>query len=660
MDLKRLANAIRILTMDAVEQAQSGHPGMPLGMADVATVLYSKFLRFNPEDPFWPDRDRFVLSAGHGSLLLYSLLYLTGYKEMTLDQIKRFRQFGACTAGHPEYGLCPGIETTTGPLGQGLANAVGMAVAERDLRARFGEGVVNHKTYVIVGDGCLMEGISQEAISFAGHQRLNHLVVLFDDNAITIDGPTSLSTSENHLERFEACGWATKAINGHDRAQIEQALAEAQSTDRPFFIACKTIIGYGAPTKAGTCDAHGSPFGAEEVAAARRQLGWEDALPFDSPALLLDTWRHIGQNGLPAYDAWHRRLKALPADQKTLFETMQDGMLPPTLEESLALFCEKIADTKPKMATRKSSEKVIELLVPAVPSLLGGSADLTGSNNTKAPAMGALTPVTPKGNYIYYGVREHGMAAMMNGVALHKGFIPYGGTFLVFTDYCRPAIRLSALMRQRVLYVMTHDSIGLGEDGPTHQPIEHLWSLRMIPNLNVFRPADTIETAECWHLALMSQETPSILALTRQVLPTVRWASRENLCAKGGYVFVEEEKAEVTLIATGSELSLALDTRATLETYGVKVRIVSMPCTRLFDLQPAAYKESVLGKKGMRVSIEAGHPLGWRSYVGDQGLTFGIETFGESAPAAQVYEHFGLTSAVISEKIRRHLEKRST
>jgi transketolase len=656
MELKKLAHAIRILSMDAVEKAQSGHPGMPMGMADVATILFAKFVKFNPQDPYWPDRDRFVLSAGHGSMLLYSLLYLTGYKEMTLEEIKDFRQLGARTAGHPEYGLCPGIETTTGPLGQGLANAVGMALAERNLRAQFGASVTNHKTYVIVGDGCLMEGISQEAISFAGHQKLNHLVVLFDDNAITIDGPTSLSTSENHLERFKACGWATKAIDGHDHGQIECALQEAQSADRPFLIACKTTIGYGAPTKAGTCEAHGAPLGVDEVAATRQRLGWNDSRPFEIPEEILQAWRQIGQRHLEEYKAWQQNLTALPNEKKKLFETMHQGDIPESARDALRNFCRKTAQEKPKMATRKSSEKVLEHLAACLPNLVGGSADLTGSNNTKTSTMKGVTSQEPKGNYIYYGIREHGMAAIMNGIALHKGFIPYGGTFLAFTDYCRPAIRLSALMKQRVIYVMTHDSIGLGEDGPTHQPIEHLWSLRMIPNLNVFRPADTIETAECWQLALESPEAPSILALTRQSLPTVREASAENLSAKGGYVLAEKEDAQVTLIATGSEVSLALETQTALETHNIMARVVSLPCTRLFDEQPEVYKEAVLGN-GLRVSIEAGHPWGWRSYVGDRGLTIGIDTFGESAPAAKVYEHFGLTSKAISEKIIQHLAK---
>ncbi|MFN7662388.1 MAG: transketolase [Alphaproteobacteria bacterium] len=656
MTLKDQANAIRILAMDAVEKAQSGHPGMPMGLADVATVLFSKFLKFNPQDPQWPDRDRFVLSAGHGSMLLYSLLYLTGYKKMTLEELKNFRQLGARTAGHPEYGLCPGIETTTGPLGQGLGNAVGMALAERGMRARFGKDIANHKTYVIVGDGCLMEGISQEVISFAGHQKLNNLIVLFDDNAITIDGPTSLSTSENHLKRFEACGWATKAIDGHDYEQIEKALSEAQSADRPVLIACKTIIGYGSPKKAGTSDAHGAPLGTEEIAETRKQLGWAEERSFEIPDDILRAWRQVGCRSAHVHKEWQTRFNKLSADQKRLFDSMHQGDISETLGAGLKDFYQKIAAEKPKIATRKSSEKVIEQLLQHIPNLWGGSADLTGSNNTKVPSMGSVTPENPGGQYIYYGIREHGMVAIMNGIALHGGFIPFGGTFLAFTDYCRPAIRLSALMKQRVIYVMTHDSIGLGEDGPTHQPIEHLWSLRLIPNLNVFRPADTIETAECWELALGSRETPSILALTRQNLPTVREVSSENLCSKGGYVLQENKAAVVTLIATGSEVSLALDTMALLKEKGVVARVVSMPCTRLFDQQPKAYQQAVLGQ-GLRVALEAGHPLGWRTYVGEQGLTLGIETFGESAPIHKLYDHFGLTAEKISKKIIHHLEK---
>lgn len=656
MTLKYQANAIRILAMDAVEKAQSGHPGMPMGMADVATVLFSKFLKFNPQDPQWPDRDRFVLSAGHGSMLLYSLLYLTGYEDMTLEELKNFRQLGARTAGHPEYGLCPGIETTTGPLGQGLGNAVGMALAERRMRARFGKDIVHHKTYVMVGDGCLMEGISQEVISFAGHQKLNNLIVLFDDNAITIDGPTSLSTSENHLKRFEACGWATKSIDGHDYDQIEQALTEAQSADRPVLIACKTIIGYGSPKKAGTSDAHGAPLGTEEIAETRKQLGWAEECSFEIPDDILRAWRQAGCRSADVHKEWQTRFNKLSADQKQLFDSMQQGDIPETLRAGLKDFYQKIAAEKPQMATRKSSEKVIEQLVQHIPNLWGGSADLTGSNNTKVPSMGPVTPDNPGGQYIYYGIREHGMAAIMNGIALHGGFIPFGGTFMAFTDYCRPAIRLSALMKQRVIYVMTHDSIGLGEDGPTHQPIEHLWSLRLIPNLNVFRPADTIETAECWELALGARETPSILALTRQNLPTVREASSENLCSKGGYVLQENTSAVVTLIASGSEVSLALDTMILLKEKGLVARVVSMPCTRLFDQQPKAYQQAVLGQ-GLRVALEAGHPLGWRTYVGDRGLTLGIETFGESAPIHKLYDHFGLTAEKISKKIIHHLEK---
>ena len=654
MKSKELANVIRVLTMDAVEQAQSGHPGMPMGMADVATVLFSKFLKFNPEDPSWPDRDRFVLSTGHGSMLLYSLLYLTGYKEMTLEELKNFRQLGAKTAGHPEYGMCPGIETTTGPLGQGLGNAVGMAFAERGLRARFGPDIVSHKTYVIVGDGCLMEGISQEVISFAGHQKLNNLVVLFDDNNITIDGPTSLSTSEDHLKRFQACGWITKTVDGHDNAQIEKALEEAQSADRPVLIACKTIIGYGSPSKEGTSGIHGAPLGAEEISQARQRLGWEEG-PFDIPEDLLKEWRLMGQKNVSNYQEWKDQFNSLGKDKKDLFERMHDGGLSDTAKDALRSFCQKISQEKPKIATRKSSEKVIGELAPYLPHFLGGSADLTGSNNTKSQDMKAVTNTCPEGAYVYYGIREHGMASIMNGISLHKGFTPYGGTFLVFTDYCRPAIRLSALMKQGVIYVMTHDSIGLGEDGPTHQPIEHLWSLRLIPNLNVLRPADTIETAECWKLALESRETPSVLALTRQSLPTLREVSEENLCAKGGYVLKETLDADVTLIATGSEVSLAVETQEVLKKKGINTRIVSMPCTRLFDNQSAAYKEKTLGSC-VRISIEAGHTMGWRPYVGDKGLSIGIDTFGESAPAPKLYEHFGLTSESMSQKIIQHLK----
>jgi transketolase len=636
---KDLANAIRALTIDAIEKSGSGHPGMPLGMADVATVLFSKFLKFDPRHPMWPDRDRFVLSAGHGSMLLYSLLYLTGYEDMTLDQIKRFRQLGSCTAGHPEYGHAGGIETSTGPLGQGLGNAVGMALAESALRARFGQEIVNHKTYTIVGDGCLMEGISSEAISFAGHLKLSNLIVLFDDNGITIDGSTSLATSENHLKRFEACNWNVREIDGHDMRAVEDALTWAQSSDKPVLIACKTVIGYGSPTKAGTANAHGSPLGAEDAKETKHRLGWT-AAPFEIPAPILEEWRAVGRRCHKEYEEWVSRAK-----DKAFWEG-QRAEVPKSISSALRRFSEEIAQTKPKVAARKSSEMVLEKIFPLFPELLGGSADLTGSNNTYIPSMKDISPLDMTGNYIHYGIREHAMGAIMNGIALHRGFVPYGGTFLVFSDYCRPSIRLSALMNQRVIYVMTHDSIGLGEDGPTHQPIEHLESLRVIPNLNVFRPADTIETAECWELALESVETPSILALSRQNLPTVRSASAENLCAKGGYVLKENPEAQLTFIATGSEVSLALETLDLLAKEGILCRVVSMPCTGLFDQQSSYYQESVLGKVP-RISMEAGVTVGWRKYVGDEGLSIGLSTFGMSAPGADVFAHFGFTPKAI-------------
>jgi transketolase len=642
---KDLANAIRALTIDAIERSGSGHPGMPLGMADVATVLFSKFLKFDPRYPLWPDRDRFILSAGHGSMLLYSLLYLTGYEDMTLDEIKGFRQLGSRTAGHPEYGHAGGIETSTGPLGQGLGNAVGMAFAESALRARFGRDIVNHKTYTIVGDGCLMEGISSEAISFAGHLKLSNLIVLFDDNGITIDGSTSLATSENHLKRFEACGWNVREIDGHNPQAIEEALTWAQSSDKPVLIACKTVIGYGSPTKAGTAEAHGAPLGPEEAKETKERLGWT-APPFEIPDPILEAWRAIGRRCYKEYQDWETRPK-----DKGFWES-QKAEMPESVRSSLKEFTKEISEKKPKIATRKSSEMVLEKIFPLFPELLGGSADLTGSNNTHVSSMKDITPLDMTGNYIHYGIREHAMGAIMNGIALHRGFVPYGGTFLVFSDYCRPAIRLSALMNQRVIYVMTHDSIGLGEDGPTHQPIEHLESLRVIPNLNVFRPADTIETAECWELALESLEYPSVLALSRQNLPTVRSSSVHNLCAQGGYVLQENTEAQLTLIATGSEVSLALETATLLAREDVSSRVVSMPCTRLFDLQSENYRESVLGKVP-RISIEAGITDGWRKYVGDKGLSIGLATFGLSAPGPDVFAYFGFTPAAIVEHLKK-------
>jgi transketolase len=632
-----MANAIRALSMDAVEKAASGHPGMPMGMADVATVLFSEFLKFDPKHPHWPDRDRFILSAGHGSMLQYALLYLTGYEDMTLDEIKRFRQLGAKTAGHPEFGHAAGIETTTGPLGQGLANSVGFALAERMLAARFGE-LVDHHTYVIAGDGCLMEGISQEAISLAGHLKLNRLIVLWDDNKISIDGPTSLTTSENQIERFKACGWAAYAVDGHDHDAIRRALITANGTDRPTMIACRTKIGYGAPSKEGSEKCHGSPLGKDEIAGARKNLGWSYG-EFDIPEYILTTWREVGARGAKAYGEWSKK----PHDEQ--FDRLMSGDLPDGWNEALTVLKKKLAETNPKEATRKSSENALNVLTGVILELVGGSADLTGSNNTKASNQKPVTSNNYGGSYIYYGVREHAMGAVMNGMALHGGFIPYGGTFLIFTDYMRPAIRLSALMQQRVIYVMTHDSIGLGEDGPTHQPVEHLASLRAIPNLNIFRPCDATETAECWALALTQKHTPSILSLTRQNLPALRTEYTEkNMCALGGYVLSDKKDAKVTLIATGSEVSIAIDAQKNLSEKGIAAKVVSLPCWELFDVQPEDYKESVLGTDTLKVAIEAASGFGWERYIGKDGIFIGMKGFGASAPAPDLYKHFGITA----------------
>ncbi len=642
-----MANAIRALSMDAVEKAASGHPGMPMGMADVATVLFSEFLKFNPKHPEWPDRDRFILSAGHGSMLQYALLYLTGYEDMTLDEIKRFRQLGAKTAGHPEFGHATGIETTTGPLGQGLANSVGFALAERMLAVRFAN-VVDHHTYVIAGDGCLMEGISQEAISLAGHLKLNKLIVLFDDNKISIDGPTSLTVSEDTIKRFESAGWFTQSIDGHDHDAIRAALKKAQASDKPSMIACRTTIAKGAPTKAGTSASHGSPLGKDEIAGARKNLGWQHG-EFEIPSSILDAWREVGARGGKAYAEWNKKLNAAGAHE---FERLMRHDLPEGWTQALNAYKKKLAETKPKEATRKSSENTLEVLTAAIPEMIGGSADLTGSNNTKTKAMKPVTAGDYSGSYIYYGVREHGMAAAMNGLALHGGFIPYGGTFLIFTDYARPAIRLSALMQQRVIYVMTHDSIGLGEDGPTHQPVEHLASLRAIPNLYVFRPADATETAECWALALSMKNAPSILSLTRQNLPALRTTyTEENLCAHGGYILSDAANAKVTLIATGSEVSIAIDAQKILAEKNIAARVVSLPCWELFDAQPKDYREAVLGKNTLKVAIEAASGFGWERYIDNDGIFIGMKGFGASAPAPDLYKHFGITAEAVVEQV---------
>jgi transketolase len=650
---KDLANTIRALAMDAVEKANSGHPGMPMGMADVATVLFTEFLKFDPKHPHWPDRDRFVLSAGHGSMLMYALLYLSGYEDMTLEDLKAFRQLGAKTAGHPEYGHANGIETTTGPLGQGLGNSVGMALAERMMQARFGTELVDHHTYVIAGDGCLMEGISQEAISLAGHLKLSKLIVLWDDNSISIDGPTNLSTSENMLLRFQASGWNTEAIDGHDDAAIRDALAKAQNSDKPVLIACKTTIAYGAPTKAGKNSSHGSALGAEEIKGTREKLGWNHA-PFEIPNAVLAAWRTAGARGSKAFEQWQaREAKA----GKPEFARTVSGELPEGWVQKFDEFKRALSEKKPNEATRKSSQEILELLNPLIPELIGGSADLTGSNNTKTKTLAPVSASDYSGRYIYWGVREHGMAAAMNGMALHGGFIPYGGTFLVFADYCRPSIRLAALMQQRVIFVMTHDSIGVGEDGPTHQPVEHLASLRAIPGLHVFRPCDATETAECWALSITSEHAPSLLCLTRQNLPTLRTEYvKENLCARGGYVISDAKDAVVTIIATGSEVSLAIEAQKQLAAKNVSARVVSLPCTSLFDAQSEAYKREVLGGNMLKVAVEAASSYGWERYIGTDGIFIGMRGFGASGPAPELYKHFGITAEHVVKAVKERLQ----
>ncbi len=648
---KDMANAIRALSMDAVQKANSGHPGMPMGMADVATVLFTEFLKFDAAAPDWPDRDRFVLSAGHGSMLLYSLLFLTGYPGMNIQEIENFRQLGSKTAGHPEYGHAPGIETTTGPLGQGIGNGVGMALAERLLNARHGDAVVDHKTYVVAGDGCLMEGISHEAISLAGHLKLSNLIVLFDDNQISIDGPTNLSVSDDQLKRFEASGWRTMKADGHDPAAIRKALADAQSSDKPVLIAFRTIIGYGAPTKQGTAGSHGSPLGPDEIAAARKQLGWEHP-PFMVPEDVLSSWRAAGSRGAEAHAAWEKRAAKLDEAARGRLGDPIDADAKAAITKAAAEIKAKYASEKPKLATRVSSQQVLEKLLPVTPGLMGGSADLTGSNGTKTALHKPVKPGSFVDNYIHYGVREHGMAATMNGMALHGGLVPYGGTFLVFTDYCRPSIRLSALMEQRVIYVMTHDSIGLGEDGPTHQPVEHLAALRAMPNLLVLRPADAIETAECWEIALAAAKSPSVLALTRQNLPTMRSAGDENLSAKGGYVLAGGKKRDVTLIATGSEVAIAMDAAKLLAADKIEAAVVSMPSFELFARQPKSYRDEVLGK-APRIGVEAAIEQGWDRWLGPDGVFIGMPGFGASAPIEKLYEHFGITAGKIAEAAKR-------
>ncbi len=652
-----LANAIRALSMDAVQAAKSGHPGLPMGAADIATVLFTQFIKLDPKKPNWPDRDRFILSAGHGSMLLYSCLHLLGYEDMTIEELKNFRQFGAKTAGHPEYGHATGIETTTGPLGQGLGNAVGMAIAERLLATRFGDEIVDHYTYVLCGDGDLMEGISHEAISLAGHLKLSKLIVLFDDNNISIDGPLDITESGDQLARFKAAGWNASRIDGHDPQAIASAITAAKLETGPSLIACKTIIGYGSPNKQGTSGIHGAPLGDEEIAAARKQLGW-DYEPFEIPSGIRDAWRLGGLKSAKASRSWKERLDGLDAETRAEFERCTRGDLPASFAGAIEAYKQELADNPPTIATRKSSQAALTVINAIVPETIAGSADLTGSNNTNTVDTLPITPDDFSGRFIHYGIREHAMAAAMNGMALHGGLIPYSGGFLIFADYCRPSIRLAALMNQRVIHVLTHDSIGLGEDGPTHQPVEHLASLRAIPNLNVFRPADATETAECWQLALESKDTPSVIALTRQDLKPARLDfSASNLCALGAYeIHSSNEEAAVTLFASGSEVELAIEAKAMLDKAGKPTRVVSVPCFELFAQQSDEYRQSVIGTAGVHIGIEAAIRMGWDEIIGSDAIFIGMKTFGASAPYKELYQHFGITAEAVVDAAISQLE----
>jgi len=645
-----LANCIRFLSIDAVQKANSGHPGMPMGMADVATVLFKNFLRFNPKNPDWLNRDRFVLSAGHGSMLLYSLLYLTGYKSISINNIKKFRQLNSICAGHPEYHPKTGIETTTGPLGQGISNAVGFAIAEEILKNKLGKDLINHKTYVLAGDGCLMEGISHEAMSLAGHLKLKNLVMLFDNNSISIDGPTNLAVSDNFKKRFEGYGWDYISINGHNEKEIFKALKKVQKAKKPTVISCKTKIGYGSPNKSGKASSHGSPLGVDEIKLVRKALNWKTK-PFDIPNKILNEWRKIGHRGEILEKKWNKVLKR----KKIKFNQ--------TLKNNYAAVFKKekenaIKDPK-SLATRKCSEMTLNALTKQKNNLIGGSADLAGSNNTKTKNHKIIKPGDFTGDYIHYGVREHAMSGVMNGIALHSNLIPYGGTFLIFSDYCKPSIRLSALMKKRVIYVMTHDSIGLGEDGPTHQPIEQLSGLRAIPNLNVFRPADRIETIECWEHALKSSKTPSVLSLTRQNLNPVRKTyPNKNLCSLGAYeVLRTNKKINLTILASGSEVNLALEVSHKLAKDKIYSKVISMPCMELFELQSKSYKNKILEETKFKISIEAGSSDCWKKYVGDNGIAFGIDEFGKSAPYKDIYKYFGLESTNIKNVTKKLLNK---
>ncbi|PZO79083.1 MAG: transketolase [Mesorhizobium amorphae] len=649
----RMANAIRFLSMDAVEKANSGHPGLPMGMADVATVLFTQYLKFDPKAPNWPDRDRFILSAGHGSMLLYSLLYLTGYPDMTIEELKNFRQLGSRTAGHPEYGFAPGIETTTGPLGQGLANSVGFALAEAHLNAQFGDELVDHHTYVIAGDGCLMEGVSQEALTLAGHLKLNKLIVFWDDNSISIDGAVSMADSTDQCARFAASGWNTIRIDGHDPQAIASAIDEAKKSDRPTLIAAKTTIGFGAPTKAGTKAVHGSPLGKEEIAGAREKLGW-DAPPFEIPSDILDAWRKAGERGAALRTEWEGR----SSDKRADFDRRMSGKLPEGFDGAIADYKRKLAEDKPKVATRKSSEMALEVINGFVPETVGGSADLTPSNNTKTSQLHSIKPGEYANRYVHYGIREFGMAAAINGLTLHGGVIAYGGTFFCFSDYARPAMRLASLMGIRSLFVMTHDSIGLGEDGPTHQPVEQLAAMRAVPNHYVFRPADATETAESWQKAIETTKTPSTLVLTRQNLRAVRTDfTEENLSARGAYELAAAEgEAEVSIFASGSEVEIALDAKKLLDGEGTPTRVVSVPCFELFEEQDKGYREKVLGTAPVRVGVEAAIRLGWDRFIGSDGAFVGMTGFGASAPAEELYKYFGITAENVAKIARERVQ----
>ena len=649
-----MADAIRVLAMDAVEQANSGHPGMPMGMADVATVLWTRFLKFDARKPGWADRDRFVLSAGHGSMLLYSLLHLTGSAAVTADELRRFRQLGSLTPGHPEVGHTPGVETTTGPLGQGVSTAVGMALAERHLNARFGDGLVDHRTWVIASDGDLMEGVSHEAISLAGRLKLNRLVVLWDDNQITIDGPLALSEGGDQIARFKAAGWAARAVDGHDHAALARAMRWAARQDRPVLLACRTRIGKGSANLEGSHETHGKALGAAEIAATRAKLGWT-LPPFELPAELAEAWKKAGRRGGRYRRQWEQRLKT--SAERGAFEAALSGEVPKAATQALDAHIAKMVADKPANATRVHSGAALGALIPAFPEMVGGSADLTGSNNTFVKGMVVLDAPDYAGRYVNYGVREHGMAAAMNGMALHGGVVPYAGTFLVFSDYCRPAIRLAALMGARVIHVMTHDSIGLGEDGPTHQPVEHLAALRAIPNLKVFRPADAVEAAECWALALASRTAPSVMALSRQKVPAVRCQpASENRSARGAYELdAASGPAKATLFGTGTELDIALRARTILEKDGIPTRVVSVPCWELFETQSAAYQAQTIGKAQVRLAVEAGIRQGWDRFIGEDGIFVGMIGFGASAPAEQLYDHFGITPAAIVAAVKAKL-----